>query len=239
MGKQWKQWQILFLGNCKITKDDDCNHEIKRCFLLVRKSMANLYILKTETLFRQQSPSSQNYGFSSSQVWIESWTIKNNEHRRIDVFELWCWRRLLRVSWTARRSNESILKEVSPEYSLERLMLKLKLQYFGHQMQRTDSFKRSWCWESLKAGGEGDERGWAGRMASPTQWTWVWVSSGSWRWTGRPGACSPWRHRIGHDWAIESNLTEIITLTLLNKTFVDCFWYLMFLFDILLQKTKV
>ena len=90
----------------------------------------------------------------------ESWTIKKAEHWRIDAFELWCWRRLLRVPWIASRSNQSILKEISPEYSLEGLMLKLKLQYFGHLMGRTDSLKRPWCWERLKVGGEGDDRRW-------------------------------------------------------------------------------
>jgi len=89
----------------------------------------------------------------------ESWTIKKGECRRIDAFELWYWRRLLRVPWTARRSNQSILKEISPEYSLEGLMLKLKLQYFGQLMQRAKSFKKTLCWERLKAGGEGDDRG--------------------------------------------------------------------------------
>ena len=88
-----------------------------------------------------------------------SWTIKKAEHQRIDAFELWCWRRLLRVPWSARRSNQSILKEISPEYSLEVLMLKLKLQYFGHLMQRADSLKRPWCWERLRAGGEVGNRG--------------------------------------------------------------------------------
>ena len=98
----------------------------------------------------------------------ESWTTKKAEHWRIGVFELWCWRRLLRVPWTVRRSNQSILKEISPEYSLEGLMLKLKLQYFGHLMQRTDSLERPWCWKRFKVGGEGDNRGWNGWMASPT-----------------------------------------------------------------------
>ena len=100
---------------------------------------------------------------------------------------LWCWRRLLRVPWTARRSNQSIPKEISPGISLEGMMLKLKLQYFGHLMRRVDSLKRLWCWEGLGAGGEGDDRGWDGRMASLTRWTWVWVNSGSRWWTGRPG----------------------------------------------------
>ena len=117
----------------------------------------------------------------------ESWTIKKAEPQGIDAFELWCWRRLWRIPWTARRSNQSILKEISPECSLKGLMLELKLQYFGHLMRITDSFKKIWCWERLKAGGEGDNRGWDGSVGSRTQRTWVWVNSGSWQWTGKPG----------------------------------------------------
>ena len=116
-----------------------------------------------------------------------NWTIKKAEHPRIDAFELWCWRRLLKVSWTARRSSQSILKEINPEYSLQGLMLKLKFQYFGHLMQRADSLERPWCWERLRAGGEGDDRGWDGWMASQTQRTWIWANSKrQWR-TGNPG----------------------------------------------------
>jgi len=100
----------------------------------------------------------------------ESWTVKKAERGRIDAFELWCWRRLLRVPWTARRSNQSILKEISPGISLEGMMLKLKLQYFGHLMRRVDSLEKLWCWEGLGAGGEGDDRGWDGWMASLTRW---------------------------------------------------------------------
>ena len=106
----------------------------------------------------------------------ESWTIKKAKCRRIDAFEPWCWRRLLRVPWIARRSNQSVVKEISPKYSLEGLMLKLKLQYSGHLIWRTD-WKRLWCWERLKVGGEGDHRGWDGWMASLTGCTWVWASS--------------------------------------------------------------
>ena len=136
----------------------------------------------------------------------ESWTIKKAEHRRIDAFELWCWRRLLRVPWTARRSNQFILKKINPEYSLEGLMLKLKLQYFGHLMQRTYSLERPWCWERLKVGEEGDDRGWDGWMASPTQWAWVWVNSGNWWWTRRPGLLqSMGSQRVRHDWVTELN----------------------------------
>ena len=139
----------------------------------------------------------------------ESWTIKKAEHRRIDAFELPWWRRLLRVPWTARRCNQSILKETSPECSLERLMLKLKLQYFGRLMQRTDSLERPWFWERLKAGEEGDDRGWDGWVASLTQWTRVLVNSGSWWWTGRPGVLqSMGSQRVGHNWATELNWTE-------------------------------
>ena len=117
----------------------------------------------------------------------ESWTTKKDEHRRIDAFALWCWRRLLRVPWIARRSNQSILEEISPEYLLKGQMLKLKLQYFGHLMQRVTHLKRPWSWERLKARREGDDRGWDGWMTSLTQLTWVWVDSGSWWWTGMPG----------------------------------------------------
>ena len=134
----------------------------------------------------------------------ESWTIKKVECQRIDAFELWCWRRLLRVLWTARRSNQFILKEINHEYSLEGLMLKLTLKYFGHLMQRTDSLGKNRCWERLKAGGEGDDRGWDGWMVSPTQWTWVWVSSRSWWWTGKPVVLQSMRsERVGHYWATE------------------------------------
>ena len=129
----------------------------------------------------------------------ESWTIKKARLHWIDVFELWCWRRLLRVPWTARRSNQSILKEINPEYLMEGLML--KLQYFSHLMQEPTHWKRPWCWERLRAGGEGGDRGWDGWMASPTQWTWVWVSSGSWWWAGRPGVLQSMElQRVGYDW---------------------------------------
>ena len=117
------------------------------------------------------------------------------EHQRIAAFELWCWRRLLRVPWTARRSNQSILKEeISPGCSLEGLMLKLKLQYFSHLMRTVTHLKRPWCWERLKAGREGDDRGWDGWMASPIQRTWVWVNSRSWWWTGL-ACCDSWGHK--------------------------------------------
>ena len=116
-----------------------------------------------------------------------SWTIKKAEHQRIDAFELWFWRRLLRVPWVAKRKNKSILREINPEYSLEGLMMKLKLQYFGHLMQTGDARKSPWCWERLRAGGEDGVRGWDGQMASLMPWTWTWLNPGRWRGTGRPG----------------------------------------------------
>ena len=142
MGKQWKQCQTLFFLASKITADGDCSHEIKRHLLLGRKVMTNL-LKKQRHYFANKGLSSQAYGFSSSLYECESWTIKKAECRRIDATELWCWRRLLRVPWTARRSNQSILKEISPKCSLEGLMLKLKLQYFGHLMRRGDSFEKT------------------------------------------------------------------------------------------------
>ena len=134
----------------------------------------------------------------------ESWTLKKAEHQKTDAFELCCWRRLLRVPWTAKRSNQSILKENSPEYLLEGFMLKLKFQYFGHLMQKADSLEKAWYWERLKAGGKGDDRGWDGWMASLTQWAWVWASSKSWWWTGRHGMLqSTGLQKAGHDWETE------------------------------------
>ena len=136
----------------------------------------------------------------------EVWTIKKAECWRVDAFEL-CWKRLLRVPWTAKRSNQSILKEISPEYSLEGQRLKLKFQYLATWWEELTYLKRPWCWERLKVGGEGDNRGWDGWMASQTQWTWVWVNSGSWWWTRRPGVLqSMGSQRVGHDWATELNV---------------------------------
>ena len=144
MGKQWKQWQIILLGS-KITADGDCSHEIKRRLLLGRKVMTNL-----DSMFKSRDitlPTKVHLVkamvFPVVMYGCESWTIKKAECWRIDDFELWCWRRLLRVPWTARRSNQSILQEINPEYSLEGLMLKLKLQYFGHLIWKTDSLEKT------------------------------------------------------------------------------------------------
>ena len=177
----------FILGASKITANGGCSHEIKRHLLLGRKVMTNIdSTLKSRDIILPTNVHlHKDMVFPVVMYGCESWTVKKAEHWRIDAFELWCWRRLLRVPWTARRANQSILKEISPECSLEGLMLKLKLQYFGHLMQRVH-LKRPWCWERLKVGGEGDDRGWDGWMASPTRWTRVWVIFRSWWWTGRP-----------------------------------------------------
>ena len=144
---------FIFLGS-KIPADGDCSHEIQRCLLLGRKVMTNLdSILKSRNITLQTKVClAKAMVFPVVMYRYESWTIKKAEHRRIDAFELWCWRKLLRVPWTARRSNQSILKEISPEYSLERLMLKLKLQYFGHLMRRTDSLEKTLMLGKIKGG---------------------------------------------------------------------------------------
>ena len=138
------------------------------------------HIKKQRHYLANKGLSSQSYGFSSNHVWVWELDHKESWAPRTNAFELWCRRRLLRVPWTARRSNQSILKEINPECSLEGLMLKLKLQYFGHLMQRTESLEKILILRRLKAGGEGDNKGWDGWMASPTQWAWVRVSSRSW-----------------------------------------------------------
>ena len=144
MGKQWKQWLTIFLGSI-ITADGDCSHEIKRRLLLGRKVMTNLdRILKSRYITLSTKVCLvKAMVFPVVMYGCESWSIKKAGCQRIDAFELWCWRRLLRVPWTARRSNQSIPKEISPGCSLEGLMLKLKLQYFGHLMQRADSFEKT------------------------------------------------------------------------------------------------
>ena len=134
----------------------------------------------------------------------ENWTTKKAECWRIDAFELWCWRRLLRVPWTARRSNQSILKEISTEYSLERLMLKLKLQYFGHLLRRADSFEKTLMLGNIQGRRRKGDEGWDGWMASLTRWAWVGASIGSWWCTGKPGLLqSMGLQRGGHDWVTE------------------------------------
>ena len=133
----------------------------------------------------------------------ESWTVKKAERRRIDAFELWCWRRLLRVPWTTRRFNQSILKEISVHW--KDWCWSWNSNTLATWCKELTQLKRPWCWERLRAGREGDDRGWDGWMASLTRWTWVWVDSGSWWWTGRPACCSSWGH--------ESDTTEGLNWT--------------------------
>ena len=187
---------FIFLGS-KITADGDCSHEIKRCMLLGRKAMTNLdSILKSRDITLPTKVCLvKAMVFPVVMYGCESWTVKKAERRRIDDFDLWCWRRLWRVPWTARRSNQSILKEISPEYSLEGLVLNLRLQYFGHLLWRTNSLEKTPMLGKIKVGRGGDNRGWDGWMAAPTQWTWVWVSFRSWWWTGKPGVLQSMGHK--------------------------------------------
>ena len=189
MGKQWKQCQTIF-GGSKVTADGDCSHKIKRCLLFGRKVMTNLdSILKSRDVTLPTKihlvkamvfPVVVMYG-------CESWTIKKAEHQRIHVFELWCWRKLLRVPWTARRSNQSILKEINTEYSLEGLMLKLKLQYFGHLMWRTNSLRMRWV----------------GGITNSMDMSFSKLY-GSWWWTGKPGVLQfMGSQRVRDDWTTE------------------------------------
>ena len=178
MGKQWKQWETIFWGS-KITADGDCSHEIKRCLFLGRKAMTylnSIHTKKQRNYFAEKGPSSQRYGFPVVMYGWESWTIKKAEDWRIDVFELWCWRRLLRVPWTARRSNQSILKEINPNFPWKDWCWSWSSSTLATWCEDLTQWKRLCCWERLKAGGEGDDRGWDGWMASLTQGMWVWAS---------------------------------------------------------------
>ena len=177
MANRWGTMETLtdfiFLGS-RITADGNCSHEIKRQLLLGRKALItnldsilksrDIILLKNIRLVKAMVFPVVMYG-------CESWTIKKAEHRKIDAFELWCWRRLLRVPWTARRSNQSILKGISPEYSFEGLMLKLRFQYFGHLMRRTDSLEKTLMLGKIEGRRRRDDRGRDGWMASLTRWT--------------------------------------------------------------------
>ena len=175
---------FIFLGS-KITADCDCSCEIKRHLLLGRKTKTNSILKSRDIDLPIKICLVKAMVFPVVMYGCESWIIKKAENWRLDVFELWCWRRLLRVPWTARRSNHSILKEVRPEFSMEWLILKLKLQYFGHLMQRTDSLEKTLILrkiEGKRRRGQQRMRLW---MASPTWWTWLWESSRSWLRTGK------------------------------------------------------
>ena len=211
MADRWEKVKtvadFIFLAS-KITADGDCSNEIKRHLLLGRKVMTNLdSILKSRDItLPTKVHLVKATVFPVVMSGCESWTIRKSECWRIDAFELWCWRRLLRVPWTAGRSNQSILEEISPGCSLVGLMLTLKLQYFATWCEELIQWKRPWYWERLRAGGEGDDRGWDGWMASPTRQTWVWVDSGSWWWIGRPGVLRfVGLQRVGHSWVTELN----------------------------------
>ena len=186
MGKQWKLRDFIF-GGYKITADGDCCLQIKRGLFLGRKAMTNLdSILKSRDItLPTKVHLVKAMVFPVIMYGCESWTIKKAECWRIDAFEPWCWRRLLRVPWTARRSNQSILKEISPEYSLEGLMLKWNTNTLATWCEELTHWERPWCWGRSKTG-EGDNRGWDGWMVSPTQWTWIWANSGRWWRTGKP-----------------------------------------------------
>ena len=210
MGKQWKQWLTLIFLDSKITADGECSHEIKRRLFLGRKVMTNLdSILKSRDItLPTKVHLVKAMVFPVVMYGCESWTIKKAEHQRIDAFELCCWWILLRVPWTAGISNQSVLKEVSPDHWRD-WCWSWNSNILATWSEELIHWKRLWCWEKLKAGGEGDNRGCVGWMASPTQWAWVWVNSGSWWWTGRPGVLwSMGLQRVGHDWTTELNWTE-------------------------------
>ena len=157
----------------------------------------------------------------------ESWPIKKAELWRIGAFELWCWRRLLRVPWTARRSNQSILKEISPEYSSWKdWCWSWSSNTLATWCKQSTHLKRPWCWQRLKVGGEEDNGGWDSWMSSPTQCTWVWINSRSWWWTGRPGVLqSMGSQKVGHNWMTELNWTETMgSSECPNKTWDDAFY---------------
>ena len=182
----------FFWGGSKITADGDCSHEIKRCLLLGRKVIANLdSILKSRDItLLTEVHLVKAVVFPVVMYGCKGWTIKKAECWRIDAFELWCWRRLLRVPWTAWRTNQSILKEISPEYSLEGLMLKLKLQYFGHLMRRTDSLEKTLMLGKTEGGRTGWQRmRWLDGIT--IQWTWVCTNCRRWWRTEKPVCSSP------------------------------------------------
>ena len=196
---------FIFLGS-KITADGDCSHEIKRCLLLGRKAMTNL-----DSVFKSRDitlPTKihlvKAMVFPVVMYGCESWTIKKAEHRRIDALELWCWRRLLRVPWTARRSSQSILNEISPNVHWKDWCWSWKSNTLATWCKELTHWERLWCWAKLKAGGEGDNTGWDGWMVSLTRWIWVWASSRSWWWTGKPDVLqSMGLQRVRQDWATE------------------------------------
>ena len=192
VGKQWKQWQTI-LGGCKITADGDCGREIKRHLLLGRKVMTNLdSLLKSGNITLPTNVCIVKAMVFPVVIYVsECWTLKKAEHWKFDAAELWCWRRLLRVPWTKRISNQSILKEIIPEYSLEGFMLKLKLQYFD------------WRWEERRTADD-EMVGWHHRHDGDEFESSLGVGDGQ----GSLACCIPRDCRVGHDWATEPNWTD-------------------------------
>ena len=196
---------FIFFGS-KITADGDCSHEIKRHLLHGRKVMTNLdSILKSRDItLPTKVRLVKAMVFPVVMYECESWTVKKPEHQRIDAFELWCWIRLLRVPWTARTSYQSILKRSALGDHWKGWCWIWNSNTLATSCEELTHWRRLWCWEGLGAGGEGDYRGWNGWMVSLTRWIWVWVNSGSWWWTGRPGVLRfMGSQRVGHDWATD------------------------------------
>ena len=165
-----------------------------------------LHIKKQSYQFADKGPYSRIYDFSNSHVWMWELDQKESWAPKVGAFELWCWRRLLRVPWTARRSNQSILRKPFLTIHWKDWCWSWNSNTLATWCEELTHWKRPWCWEWSKAGGEGDNRGWDGWMASLTQWTWVWVNSGSWCWTGRPGVLqSMGLQRVRYDWLTELN----------------------------------
>ena len=221
MWKPWKQWQTFILR-----LQNHCRWWLQPWNWKTLTPWKESYDQPKQHIKKQRHYLSTKVHLAK--YGCESWTIKKAESQRIDAFELWCWTRLLRVPWTARRSNQSILKEIILECSLEGLILKHKLQYLGTWWEVTH-WKRPWYWERWKAG-EGDDRGWDGWMAPPIRWTWVWVISGNWWWTGRPGVLQSMRsQRVGHGTVIELNWTDSLnlrTVTQFHRKMLAFSWFL-------------
>ena len=209
MGKQWKQWQTLFWGAPVSLLIVTVAMKLKDAYSLEEKLWPTRWRIKKQRHYFVKKVCLLKAVFPVVMYGCESWTIKEAEHQRIDAFELWCWRRLLRIPWTARRSNSPSKRKSVLNIHWKDWCWSWNSNTLAAWWEELTHLKRLWCWEWLKAGGGGDDRGWDGWMASLTQWTWVWVNSGRWWWTGRPGVqqCmeSQW---VGPDWATELNWTE-------------------------------
>ena len=217
-GETWEIVEMVadfILGGSKITVDGDCSHEIKRRLLLGRK-----IVTKLDSIFKSRDITLPTMVclvkamvFPVVMHGCGSWTVKKAECWRIDAFELWCWRRLLRFPWTARRSNQSILKRSVLGVHWKDWCWGWNFNTSATSCEELTHWKRLWCWEGFRAGGEGDDRGWDGWLASPTWWTWVWVDSRSWWWTGRPCVLRfMGLQTVGHDWATELNWKILASL---------------------------